>query len=74
MLLMGGRTAEKSRITDLGAPSMLRNAQMTAVRTLRRGLGANVEWPLWADHVEQAVAFARGGKRKFAGTAPRISE
>jgi len=42
-------TVRKVRITDLGPPKMLRNAQMTAVRTLRRGWGATVEWLLWAD-------------------------
>lgn len=45
---------------------MLRDARMAAKRKLRRGVETTDERRLWAGHVDPALAFARGGQRKFA--------
>lgn len=45
---------------------MLHDAGMAASTFRTAATGSSCQWLVWAGHVDPALAFARGGQRKFA--------
>lgn len=49
-----------SRSADIRPSKMLRDGRKSALVKLQRGIGVVGGSRLWADHVDAALAFARG--------------